>query len=97
MFEKCDRNERNDCATDEELQNWIRRKFLIVLENQTRFQNAAYETHEELHEGRIVRESRIKWVPIYSNLVMRTEIANYIRITDIFLQDMRFIHLDEAT
>jgi len=28
---------------------------------------------------------------------MRTEIANYIRVTDIILQDMRFIHLDEAT
>ena len=38
MFEKCDRNEENaDCATDEELQEWLRRKFLIVLENQTRF------------------------------------------------------------
>ena len=43
MFEKCDSNLVDNCKTDEEITEWMKRKFVVVLENQTRFDNAEYE------------------------------------------------------
>ena len=44
-----------------------------------------------------MRESKIKWVGIYSNRIMRQELVNKIVLTDILLQDTRGMHLDDMT
>ena len=56
-----------------------------------------YDRDEDLHAGRLVRESRTKWVAIFSQLNNRQELSNKIRITDVNMQDQRFMHLDEFT
>ena len=86
MFEKCDPALRT-CKNDAQISAWLVRKFLFVLENQTRFQSEDYGTHEELHTGSLVRESRVKWVAIFSALSNRQELANRVKITDVSLQD----------
>jgi len=44
-----------------------------------------------------VRESKTKWVAIFSQLSNRQELSNKIRITDVAMQDQRIMHLDEFT
>ena len=39
----------------------------MVLENKERFVNSNYDDDDKLLSGRLVRESKIKWVPIFSN------------------------------
>ena len=98
MFEKCDKSTFfHKCKTDREISNWLKRKFILVLENQTRFDNGNYEEHDKLYEGRIVKESKISWNGLTSNLEIRQEIANKIRVTELNLQDGRLMHLDEMT
>ena len=57
MFEKCDRTKRTTCKSDQDITNWLRRKFIIILENTTCFVNNDYKIDSKLDEGRIVRES----------------------------------------
>ena len=61
VFEKCN-NETIEgnvtCASDEEITVWLRRKFIIVLQNQVRFQTFEY------NENRIVNESKLFYYPI---------------------------------
>ena len=47
------------CHSDEEITAWLRRKFIIVLQNQVRFQTTEYNQEE-----RIVRESKLIYFPI---------------------------------
>ena len=47
MFEKCDSETIDEstygpCKSDEEISDWLKRKFIVILENQTRFDNAQY-------------------------------------------------------
>ena len=86
QFEKCDQATAPigvQCAAESDLKSWLQRKFIVILENQTRFDNVNYETDPELENGRIVRESKIKWVGISST--QRQELANNIKITDVEL------------
>ena len=39
---KCNRNIRDDCAPEEELTQWLRRKFIIVITNNERFEPTVY-------------------------------------------------------
>ena len=70
---------------------------MIILENKTRFVNENYDTDDQLYGGRLVKESKIKWVAIYSNLILRNEIVNKVALTEIIMQDTRSIHLDDMT
>ena len=47
------------CHSDEEITAWLRRKFIIVLQNQVRFQTTEYNQEE-----RIVKESKLIYFPI---------------------------------
>ena len=63
-FEKCDR-EKNPigfCATEEEITDFLKRKFIMIIQNQFRFQTSEYD------EDRIVQESKLVWFPITSNI-----------------------------
>ena len=67
-FEICDRSvEENDCAPEEEIRDWLKRKFLVVLMNQERFQ-------QTIGEDMIKQESKLVWYPIEST--RRVEFAN---------------------
>ena len=47
MFEKCDSTKPdNVCESEEVISEWLKRKFIIILENQTRFDNANYTEHD---------------------------------------------------
>ena len=94
-FEKCDRTKRSTCKSDEELESWLHRKFMIILENQARFASNAYGVNES--NGRIVRESVVTWYPIGTDLDNREEILNNVKVTEVTMQDYRGAHLNELT
>jgi len=52
---------------------------------------------EELYDGRLIRESKLIWTALYSNLQLRQELVNKIKISEVLLQDQRWMHLDELT
>ena len=92
-FEKCDRNVLGEyCHTEEEIAEWLQRKFIVILENQARFLNEDYE--DTSFNGPFMKESRLKWAGIYSNPLLRQELVNKIKRTDLVLQDSRAIHLN---
>ena len=37
QFQKCIQTERSTCHTDEEISNWLKYKFFVILENRSRF------------------------------------------------------------
>ena len=47
MFEKCDPTERTTCKSELEISEWMRRKYIVILENQARFDNSAYIEHPQ--------------------------------------------------
>ena len=42
VLEICDRTQR-ECKSDDEIQEWMKRKFIVVLANTQRFQTDDYE------------------------------------------------------
>ena len=72
---KCNNATRGEdetpCKSEEEIENWLRRKFLLTLSNQKRFDVDNYN-----HEEMIDHVSHLRWNPISSNL--RKEIVNEI-------------------
>ena len=42
VLEICDRTQR-ECKSDDEIQEWMKRKFIVVLANTQRFQTEDYE------------------------------------------------------
>ena len=83
-FEKCDDSiPENECHPDEVITTWLKRKFIIVLQNQERFQTTEY------NEDRVVKESKLIYYPIDS--LMRKEYAQNVQITDLQLQDTMYI------
>ena len=68
---KCDSSIRGDCKSDEEITEWLRRKFIIVMTNNERFDSTVYT------DDRVVRESLFYWHPVKSTL--REEIVNPIQ------------------
>ena len=76
------------CKSNEEITEFFRNKYLILLHNQKRFNPELY------HESSIIRESKIVWAPI--NIQWRQEIPYRIQKTQIFLQD-EFVDLDDLT
>lgn len=69
----------------------------MLVENQVRFQHSNYGSELGQKDSRLVKESRVKWIPIYSNLNVRKETIRKIRVTEIEMQDMRAMHADDLT
>ena len=55
QFEKC--TDRPTCKDDKEIIEWLRRKFIVVYQNQM-----SLDTKTE--KGQVVEESTINWFPI---------------------------------
>ena len=65
LFEKCDSEKYQgpgECKSDQEIKEWLARKFIIVLQNTSRFSTREY------NEKKVAKESRIVWIPINSQV-----------------------------
>ena len=71
----------NTCHSNEEITQCLSRKFIIVLQNQERFQA------HEFDEDRIVREAKFRWFTINSS--NRYEMLQKVQISKLELQDKR--------
>ena len=62
LFEKCD-NATFDgvCKSEEEITDWIRRKFVIVIYNSQKFSSKDYEDSKK-----VISETVVNWIPINS-------------------------------
>ena len=87
-FEMCDQAKRvrdgnpRRCKSDREILKWMRHKYIVLYYNSRRFRI------EEYNEGKIVEESRTKYIPFNSQL--REDIVFKVQLTDLQLQDERF-------
>ena len=82
-MQRCDpqarRPEEKLCKPEDEITEWIKRKFIVVLTNQQRF-----DIEEIGSEATIISESRLTWFPIASQ--SREEAVNNVEMTEIELQ-----------
>ena len=62
VFIKCNNDTiiEGVCKSDIEIQNFLKRKFIVTLNNQIRFDTAVYD------DGRLVKEAILTWYPIHS-------------------------------
>mmetsp|Transcript_47807 Transcript_47807/g.63164 ORF Transcript_47807/g.63164 Transcript_47807/m.63164 type:complete len:99 (+) Transcript_47807:496-792(+) len=58
QLKKCEGGTANNCKPDNEIIDYFRNKFLLVLTNQARFVSNGYE------EARVKKESRLKWLQV---------------------------------
>ena len=65
-------NERVVCKSDEEIEAFLKRKFLLTLTNNKALNITEYETDSMFKE-----QSHLRWTPIYPKL--RKEIVNQIK------------------
>ena len=61
IFEKCDREVRNDCKSDKEIDEWMFSKYIIMLINKKKFKSNKFESE------RIYKQSTLQWFPLSSN------------------------------
>lgn len=83
LFEKCNSETYEGpgtCKSDEEIRQWLARKFILIYQNNQRFETRVYE-----FEKKVQTESRTVWIPINSQI--REEIVFKIQLTDLRLQD----------
>ena len=74
-FEKCNPEKRATCHTEEEIAQWIKRKFIMVFHNQERFDDHAYG------QDRIIKESILNWIPMNSQI--RSYVGYKVKLTEV--------------
>ena len=84
-FEMCTSTEENpiDCKTDEEIYDFLKRKFVFTVMNTRRFVLEEYENTKKIRS-----EARAHWIPINSQF--REEVFFKITKTLLSLQDAIF-------
>ena len=85
QFEKCSGD--SGCAEDSEIQEWLRRKFILTLRNEHNFYQGEYG------DKSVKSYSKIKWYPINSQ--QRVEFSNEVQVSILELYDS--ISLGELT
>ena len=90
QLKKCDSELRTDCKSEEEITQWLRRKFIIVVTNNERFEPTTYTDDE-----RVVQESTMIWYPVKSTI--RESISNEIEVTNLILNDNKWIQFGDYT
>ena len=83
-YERCNNQTivpMNTCHSNEEITNFLKRKFIIVLQNQERFQSHKYD------ESRIIKEAKFRWFAIKSS--DRQEVVQKVKVSKLQLQDKR--------
>ena len=82
-------HDRPDCKKDEEITKFLKNKFLLLIFNQVRFDSRYFG------EEAIIPESKINWVPV--NTQIQQTIPFKVSTTELFLQDVKTINLDDLT
>ena len=59
-FRMCEGGEANGCKKEEEIRDWLRRKYIVLMYNHKRFETDQY------FEDSVVKESHLIYVPISS-------------------------------
>ena len=81
MFEKCSPvNYEGVCKSEEEINEWLARKFIIILMNQERFSVREYEESKK-----VALESRLVYSAVNSQ--QREESVYKVQLTKLQLQD----------
>ena len=62
IFEACDPEKRSTCKSEEEITAWLKRKYIITVENTNVYRMHVY------NESRVTHESHFKWYPISTAL-----------------------------
>ena len=76
--------------TDEEIQQWLARKFLLTLNNQKKFNQMEHD------EGLMIeKHSHLNWNPIDSR--SRKEMVNEVQVANVSTQDKKYFHVWELT
>ena len=88
IFDRCNPEERSDCKPKEEIDEWIRGKYLVLLYNQIRIDSNKLETEA------VVTESMLKWFPM--SFQMQLTYPNKVTQTKFLSQDKR-IDMGELT
>ena len=78
-----------ECKSEEEITAWLRRKYVIVVTNNERFEPTVF-TGE-----RVVRESLFTWHAIKS--ATREQLVNHIQVSRLVLHDNKWIQFGEYT
>ena len=86
QFIKC--HDRDDCLPDEQIMQFIKDKYIMIMYNSVRFDSRYYDAKS------IIPESRISWLLI--NTQMRQTIPFKVTKTEVELQDLA-IDLDQLT
>ena len=60
-FVKCDSKKRNDCKSEEIIDEWLTHKYIVRLENSKSF------VPNKFGEDKIEKTSRLKWEPVSKN------------------------------
>ena len=80
QFVACDRTipgNEDKCRTHDEIRNFMKRKFIMTLENYSRF------NLDEYNKNKITREAHIVWHPM--NSILRQESVNIIKIGHVYM------------
>ena len=77
QFEKC--TGKPSCRSEEEINAWLRRKFIFTVQNELNFR------HDDYTDEKILKSSKVVWYLINSQL--RSEYINEIQTTLLELQD----------
>ena len=88
-FVFCQGGTDNGCETEENIREWLKRKFIVLLYNEIRF-----DTEKFFYESRVY-ESRIIYIPISSQI--KQVIPFKIQRTHLELQDYQHVMLGEIT
>ena len=84
------REDEPPCKSDQEISSWLKRKFVLTLNNQRRFEQSNYD------QGTVIYDvAHFVWNPIQST--ERKEIVNEIQVYEIQAQDSLYIHAYELT
>ena len=86
-YRKCEG--RSDCASEQEILQWLRNKYIVILYNQIRFDAGQF------FEESAVSESRIVYIPISSQI--RQIVPFKVTQTSAELRDNPVIDMDKTT
>ena len=92
VYEKCNNQTiqpQGSCYSDEKITDFLRQRYIIVYQNQVRFQTSEYDSE------RIVPEGKIVWFPIES--LQRSIVSHKVQVTNLQLQDQRHVHIGELS
>lgn len=82
QFQKCDNSTYTEgiCKSEEEITEWMSRKFILILQNQMRFSTRDYSP-----EGKVSYESRLDYILL--NTQIREDVVYFVKLTELELQD----------